>query len=128
MGFIPPPNGCIDATLGGFFCAYVHDYLVHKLGLTDDQIENGGLTIQTTLDPNLQRSADQGVPIDVVVAEPLGAHTLLTGRYEQQQIRVIAPPDKEVAAGARIGIVPALSRLVWMDPDSGRAVSAVAAE
>ena len=73
-------------------------------------------------------SPDQGVPIDVVVAEPLGAHTLLTGRYEQQQIRVIAPPDKEVAAGARIGILPALSRLVWMDPASGRAVDAMAAE
>ena len=71
---------------------------------------------------------DQGVPIDVVVAEPLGAHTLLTGRYEQQQIRVIAPPDKEVAAGARIGIVPALQRLVWMDPDSGRAIERMAAE
>ncbi len=71
---------------------------------------------------------DQGVPLEVVVAEPLGAHTLLTGRYERQQIRVIAPPDKEVAAGARIGIVPALSRLVWMDPDSGRAIERMAAE
>jgi multiple sugar transport system ATP-binding protein len=67
---------------------------------------------------------DQGVPMEVVVAEPLGAHTLLTGRYERQQIRVIAPPDKEVAAGARIGVLPALSRLVWMDPSSGRAVEA----
>ncbi len=72
--------------------------------------------------------ADQGVPLEVVVAVPLGAHTLLTGRYERQQIRVIAPPDKEVAAGARIGILPALSRLVWMDPSSGRALDAVPAE
>jgi multiple sugar transport system ATP-binding protein len=73
-------------------------------------------------------SPDQGVPLDVVVAEPLGAHTLLTGRYEQQQIRVIAPPDKEVAAGTRIGLVPALARLVWMDPESGRAIERMAAE
>ncbi len=73
-------------------------------------------------------SPDQGVPLEVVVAEPLGAHTLLTGRYEQQQIRVIAPPDKEVAAGARIGLLPALSRLVWMDPESGRAIERMAAE
>ena len=71
---------------------------------------------------------DQGVPIEVVVAEPLGSHTLLTGRYERQQVRVIAPPDQEVAAGARIGILPALSRLVWMDPSSGRAIDRVAAE
>jgi len=67
---------------------------------------------------------DQGVPLEIVVAEPLGSHTLLTGRYERQQIRVIAPPDHEVAAGARIGILPALSRLVWMDPSSGRAIAA----
>jgi multiple sugar transport system ATP-binding protein len=70
------------------------------------------------------QAPDQGVPIEVDVAEPLGSHTLLTGRYEQQQIRVMAPPDKEVAAGTRIGLVPALSRLVWMDPASGRAIDA----
>jgi multiple sugar transport system ATP-binding protein len=73
-------------------------------------------------------SPDQGVPLEVIVAEPLGAHTLLTGRYEKQQIRVIVPPDKEVAAGARIGILPALKRLVWMDPSSGRAIDRMAAE
>jgi multiple sugar transport system ATP-binding protein len=66
---------------------------------------------------------DRGLPIEVAVAEPLGSHTLLTDQYERQQIRVIAPPDKEVAPGTRIGLVPALSRLVWMDPQSGRAVA-----
>jgi multiple sugar transport system ATP-binding protein len=68
-------------------------------------------------------SPDRGLPVEIAVAEPLGAHTLLTGRYEEQQIRVIAPPDKEVAPGTRVGLVPALSRLVWMDPISGRAVA-----
>ncbi|MGZ4656032.1 MAG: penicillin-binding protein [Blastococcus sp.] len=56
-----PPNGCIDASIGGFFCSYVHDYLIGKLGLTQSQLDTGGLTIKTTLDPKLQRSADQGV-------------------------------------------------------------------
>jgi membrane peptidoglycan carboxypeptidase len=56
-----PPNGCIDATIGGFFCAYMHDYLINKLGITQSQLDSGGLTIRTTLDVNLQRSADQGV-------------------------------------------------------------------
>ena len=32
-----------------------------SLGLTDDQLKNGGLTIQTTLLPDLQRSGDQAV-------------------------------------------------------------------
>ena len=56
-----PPNGCIDASVGGFFCSYVHDYLIGKLGLTQSQLDTAGLTIKTTLDPKLQRSADQGV-------------------------------------------------------------------
>ncbi|MCU1668018.1 MAG: ponA [Blastococcus sp.] len=56
-----PPNGCIDAALGGFFCSYVHDYLIGKLGVTQQQLDTGGLTIKTTLQPALQRSADQGV-------------------------------------------------------------------
>ena len=52
------PNGCIDATVGGFFCAYVADHLIGTLGLSPEQLDTGGLTIQTTLRPDLQRSAD----------------------------------------------------------------------
>ncbi|MCW2695448.1 MAG: ponA, partial [Modestobacter sp.] len=48
-----PPNGCIDATIGGFFCGYLHQYLVNTLHLTQDQLDNGGLTIKTTLRPDL---------------------------------------------------------------------------
>jgi len=55
------PNGCIDATVGGFFCAYVADHLIGTLGLSQEQLDTGGLTIQTTLRPDLQRSADQAV-------------------------------------------------------------------
>jgi membrane peptidoglycan carboxypeptidase len=56
-----PPNGCIAATTGGFFCDYVHSYLNDKVGLTDQQIDNGGYTVQTTLRPDLQAAGDQGV-------------------------------------------------------------------
>jgi membrane peptidoglycan carboxypeptidase len=56
-----PPNGCIDASLGGFFCAYVRDYLTGTLGITPDQIDTGGLTIQTTLRPDMQAAGDQAV-------------------------------------------------------------------
>ncbi|MDP9431062.1 MAG: penicillin-binding protein, partial [Actinomycetota bacterium] len=55
------PNGCIDATVGGFFCAFVADHLTGTLGLSQELLDNGGLTIQTTLRPVLQRSADQAV-------------------------------------------------------------------
>src|SRR3954454_24192824 len=56
-----PPNGCIDAAIGGFFCAYMHDYLNAVVGLSDSEIENGGYTIQTSLRPDLQASGDQAV-------------------------------------------------------------------
>ncbi|WP_212719612.1 transglycosylase domain-containing protein [Blastococcus sp. CCUG 61487] len=58
---IAPPNGCIDATMGGFFCAYTLEYLVRELGLTDRQLKTGGLTIQTTLRPDMQVAGDQAV-------------------------------------------------------------------
>ena len=32
-----PPNGCIDAAIGGFFCAYCCSYLTGTLGLTDER-------------------------------------------------------------------------------------------
>ena len=65
-----PPNGCIDAARGGFFCAYVHDYVTGKLGVTQSQLDTGGLTIQTTLDPKLQRSSDQGVLNNKPMGDP----------------------------------------------------------
>jgi len=65
-----PPNGCIDAAIGGFFCAYVHEYL-NGLGLSDQEIENGGLTIQTTLRPDLQASGDQAVLDNSPLGDPL---------------------------------------------------------
>src|SRR3954465_14103449 len=33
-----PPNGCIDASVGGFFCAYLKNYLNDQLGLSDQDI------------------------------------------------------------------------------------------
>ena len=56
-----PPNGCTNAAVGGFFCAYLEQYLTGTLGLTQTQIDNGGWTIQTTLDPAMQRAGDQAV-------------------------------------------------------------------
>jgi membrane peptidoglycan carboxypeptidase len=56
-----PPNGCIDAVIGGFFCSFAQAHLVNTLGITQEQLDNGGLTIQTTLDPQLQASGDQSV-------------------------------------------------------------------
>jgi len=66
-----PPNGCIDAALGGFFCDFVLGHLTGTLGISRDEIDNGGLTIQTTLQPALQQSADQSVLSHVPMGDPL---------------------------------------------------------
>jgi membrane peptidoglycan carboxypeptidase len=70
---VPPPNGCIDAALGGFFCAYVLDYLTGTLGLTSDEIDNGGLTISTTLRPDMQTAGDQAVLNTLPMGDELAA-------------------------------------------------------
>lgn len=56
-----PPNGCIDAAVGGFFCAYMLQHLTDTLGLDPNEISKGGLTIQTTLRPDMQAAGDQAV-------------------------------------------------------------------
>jgi membrane peptidoglycan carboxypeptidase len=68
-----PPNGCIDAIVGGFFCAYTQGYLTGVLGLTQEQLDNGGLTIETTLDPQLQTLGDQAVLNTLPMGDPLAA-------------------------------------------------------
>jgi membrane peptidoglycan carboxypeptidase len=55
------PRGCMEAVVGPFFCDYVLDHLTGTLGLTRDQIETQGLTIETTLDPAMQRAGDSAV-------------------------------------------------------------------
>ncbi|MEI4270676.1 transglycosylase domain-containing protein [Klenkia sp. LSe6-5] len=55
------PQGCAQARLGGFFCDYARQYLTGTLGLTDQQLDEGGLTITTTVDPLVQRSGDAAV-------------------------------------------------------------------
>ena len=72
---VNPPNGCMYAAIGGFFCAYLLDYLTGELGLTESELDNGGLTIQTTLRPDMQAAGDQAV----LNTLPMGAE--LAGMY-----------------------------------------------
>src|SRR3954454_25123407 len=56
-----PRRGCVEASVGPYVCDFVQRYLIQNLHLTQDQLEQGGYTIQTTLDPELQRSGDAAV-------------------------------------------------------------------
>jgi membrane peptidoglycan carboxypeptidase len=71
-----PPNGCIDATSGGFFCDYVYSYLTGTLGLSPNDIKNGGWTIQTTLRPDMQAAGEQAVLNTLAMGDQLvGTYT-----------------------------------------------------
>ena len=54
-------EGCQGATLGGFFCDYLQHYLTDTLKISQQQLTDGGLTIRTTLRPDMQRAGDQAV-------------------------------------------------------------------
>ncbi|WP_434442384.1 transglycosylase domain-containing protein [Lentzea sp. E54] len=62
------PKGCVgagDGPIYGFFCSYLLDYL-RESGITNKQLQRGGLTIKTTMDPKATKaaklSAEQQVP------------------------------------------------------------------
>jgi membrane peptidoglycan carboxypeptidase len=67
----PPPNGCVSAVRAGFFCDYVQRRLTQTLGITQLQLETSGLTIKTTLRPDLQDSADRAVLNNLAMGDPL---------------------------------------------------------
>ncbi|TFV67239.1 UNVERIFIED_ORG: penicillin-binding protein [Bacillus sp. AZ43] len=67
----PPPNGCVDALVGAFFCDYLQRHLTGTLGLTQEQLETGGLIIRTTLRPDLQVAADRAVQDSLALDDPL---------------------------------------------------------
>jgi Membrane carboxypeptidase (penicillin-binding protein) len=72
------PNGCIDAVIGGFFCAHLQQYLVQALGIDRAMLDDGGLTIQTTLRPDVQAAGDQAVLGVLPMGDPLaGMYTVV---------------------------------------------------
>ncbi|SHN85422.1 Membrane carboxypeptidase (penicillin-binding protein) [Geodermatophilus obscurus] len=64
LGLAPapaPPRGCAQASVGAFVCDFVQRYLIQEVGLTQQELDNGGYVIQTTLDADLQRAGDAAV-------------------------------------------------------------------
>jgi multiple sugar transport system ATP-binding protein len=64
-----------------------------------------------------------GLPFDVRVCEPLGSTLLLTGRIEGQLARVAVRPEAAVRPGDRLSLRPDPKRIIWLDPESGRALA-----
>ena len=66
----PPRRGCVEASVGPYVCDFVQRYLIQTLHLTQEQLDHGGFTIQTTLDPELQRSGDAAVLNTLSLEDP----------------------------------------------------------
>ena len=71
----PKSNGCIAADAAatqGYFCQYVLDYLKNLTNkpFTQDDLETGGYTIKTTLDPKVMAAAIASVTANANPAAP----------------------------------------------------------
>ena len=78
-------NGCMGAGDMGFFCDYVQAYIENNKAFGEtkeerrDLLQRGGLTIQTTINPKLQKAAFSSVKKRVPVGDPSGAgHSVVT--------------------------------------------------
>jgi membrane peptidoglycan carboxypeptidase len=69
----PPPNGCANAVVAGFFCDYVQQHLTQVLGIPQARLDEGGLTVMTTLRPDLQAAGDLSVVADLPLGHRLAA-------------------------------------------------------
>jgi membrane peptidoglycan carboxypeptidase len=59
--------------IGGFFCDFVQRHVTQTLGIPKERLEDGGLTIRTTLRPDLQRSGDAAVLAALPLGDPVAA-------------------------------------------------------
>lgn len=70
-------EGCANAAPSiknaAFFCDYAKSWLVQQAGISEPQLESGGLKIVTTLDPNLQNQAQQGLSATIPATSPMTA-------------------------------------------------------
>lgn len=60
----------------------------------------------------------------VVVAEPLGSHTLLTVQVGKDSLKVVAPADDVFKPDQSLQIAPEPHKIRWMDEASGKAITA----
>ena len=100
------PNGC-QQSRAPFFCDYVVSYLVKDPALGDtpkerrDALKNGGLTIRTTLDLDMQKAADDAVAAHVYPTDQAigGLAMVEPGTGDVRALAQSRPMGKDKAAG-----------------------------
>ena len=66
--------------------------------------------------PEDLRPADDGLPADVKIVEPLGAHLLVTCEVAGQSFRAVLDSDLSLKAGDALKLAPTTDRIRWFDP------------
>ncbi|TVT47140.1 penicillin-binding protein, partial [Amycolatopsis rhizosphaerae] len=85
-----PSSTCMGAAPdAGFFCAYAVTYL-QEAGFTTDQLETGGYTIRTTMDPGVSQAVKNAVDANVPTTQDGVANTFAVVRPGQQGHEVLA--------------------------------------
>jgi multiple sugar transport system ATP-binding protein len=74
--------------------------------------------------PESIRIGEGSIAGRIVVAEPLGSHTLLTVSIGSETIKVIAPADSTFRPDEGIRLAPESHKIRWMDASSGDAIAA----
>ncbi len=93
LGVVSPlntlPNGCIGARDAGYFCKYVVEYLT-QAGFSVDQLNRGGYTIRTTLDPRALADIKAALDGEVPPRQPHVANTMSVVAPGTDKHRVLA--------------------------------------
>jgi membrane peptidoglycan carboxypeptidase len=109
-----PPNGCANAVIGGFFCDFLLQHLTQVLGMSPDLLDDGGLTIRTTLRPDLQAAADRSVTADLPLGHRLAATFTAvqpgTGQVLAMSVNRVFGPDSDDPAQESINLNVAASQ------------------
>ncbi|MTD57085.1 transglycosylase domain-containing protein [Amycolatopsis pithecellobii] len=85
-----PSSTCMGAPPdAGFFCAYAQNYL-QQAGFTADDLETGGYTIKTTMDPAASQAVKNAVEANVPTAQDGVANTFAVISPGQQTHEVLA--------------------------------------
>ena len=73
--------------------------------------------------PEDLRPADTGIAAQVKVAEPLGAHLLVTCAVDGARFRAIVDSDHAASPGDLLVLAPMPDRIRWFDPKTTRSVT-----
>lgn len=66
--------------------------------------------------PEDLQPADNGLPADVKIVEPLGAHLLVTCDVAGQSFRAVLDSDLTLKPGDALKLAPMTDRIRWFDP------------